>query len=66
MHRYEVRRTTYDKLQDALNAYAGEGFDVQVIFTGGRDYALVCRKQVGEYDKGEPLRPARLMREVGQ
>lgn len=41
---YQVRRTTYDKLERALIAFSAEGWAVQVIFTGGRDYVLVCSR----------------------
>lgn len=41
---YQVRRITYDKLERALNAFGAEGWAVQVIFTGGRDYVLVCSR----------------------
>jgi hypothetical protein len=41
---YQVRRTTYDKLERSLQAFADEGWAVQVIYTGGRDYVLVCSR----------------------
>jgi len=40
----QVRRTTYDKLERHVNAYLHEGWQVQVIFVGGRDYTLVCTR----------------------
>ena len=41
---YMVRRTTFDKLERALNAFGLEGWSIEVIFTGGRDYVLVCSR----------------------
>lgn len=41
---FQVRRTTYDKLERALNAFGAEGWQVQVIFIGGRDWVLVCSR----------------------
>lgn len=39
-----VRRTTYDKLERSLNALGADGWSIQVIFTGGRDWVMVCSR----------------------
>lgn len=41
---FMVRRTTYDKLERVLNAFGAEGWAVQVIHVGSRDYVLVCSR----------------------
>lgn len=43
-----TRRTTYDKLANACNAFEAEGWTVQVDYVGGRDYNIVLSRDVGE------------------
>lgn len=39
-----VRRVTYDKLQDSLNALAAEGWQITPHHVGSRDWVLTCKR----------------------